>query len=33
MIIDFIHLELSKQEQVADVKSVDGKIEVIKYSN
>ena len=28
---DFIHLELSKQEQVAVVKSVDGKIEIIKY--
>lgn len=26
---DFIHFKLSKQEQVADVKSVDGKVEVI----
>ncbi|HEY5562319.1 MAG TPA: hypothetical protein VIK72_11300 [Clostridiaceae bacterium] len=29
--LDFIHLELTKQEQVVDVKSVEGKIEVIKY--
>lgn len=29
--LDFIHLELSKQEQVADIKSVDGKIGIIKY--
>ena len=29
--LDFIHLELSKQEQVAVVKNVDGKIEIIKY--
>ena len=31
--LDFIHLELTKQEQVADVKSVNGKIGVLKYSN
>lgn len=31
--LDFIHLKLSKQEQVANVKSVGGKIGVIKYSN
>ena len=31
--LDFIHLKLSKQEQVANVKSVGGKIGVIKYIN
>lgn len=31
--LDFIHLALTKQEQVADVKSVNGKIGVLKYSN
>jgi hypothetical protein len=29
--LDFIHLELSKQEQVAIVKSLDGRIGIIKY--
>ena len=31
--LDFIHLKLTKQEQVANVKSLGEKIGVIKYSN
>lgn len=30
---DFVHFKLSKQGHIADVKSDNGKIEVIKYSN
>jgi hypothetical protein len=28
--LDFVHIKLSKKEQVADVKTIDGKVEVMK---